>query len=415
MVNYSRHILSNGLRVIIHQDNSTPMVALNILYQVGSKDEDPDKTGFAHLFEHLMFSGTENVTNYDDIIQNAGGENNAFTNNDVTNFYSIVPAENFETLLWLEADRMKGPVFSQRSIDVQKKVVIEEFKETCLNEPYGDTWHHLSELAYQIHSYRWPTIGKSIEHIETATKRDVLSFFENFYKPNNAILSIAGNIDPALGLELVEKWFGDLKPSRVNRTTIEVDDELRKMKHKEVIANVPLSSVDLGFAMPERLNKDYYAVDLLSDILGSGRSSRLYKELVVDQEVLSYTDAFISGTKDPGLLIIEGKPAEGVTVEEAINQVWNVIETLKHEPVGERELQKIKNNAESNLVFSETSILNKAISLGYYEYLDDIELINTEVKYYQAVTPEDIHRVANEILVKERALQLIYRPKTEQI
>ena len=411
MVNYTRYILDNGLTVIIHEDKSTPLVALNVLYKVGSKDESPDKTGFAHLFEHLMFSGTENVSNYDDFIQNAGGENNAFTNNDVTNFYSVVPSENFETLLWLEADRMKGPVFSQKSIDVQKKVVIEEFKETCLNEPYGDIWHHLSDLAYQKHSYKWPTIGKSIHHIESATKSDVEYFFKNFYKPNNAILSIAGNIDTKSALDLVKQWFSDIRPSEIIRNVAFFDDHQRKMESKEVKAKVPLPSIHIGFAMPDRLHDDYYTVDLLSDILGSGRSSRLYRNLIVENELLAYTDAFISGTRDPGLLIIEGKPSEGMTIEQAKKGIWEIIEELKNRPVLEKELQKIKNNTESNLVFSETSVLNKAISLGYYEFLENLDLINEEVKKYLSVTTDDILRVANQMFSRDRALELIYTPE----
>jgi predicted Zn-dependent peptidase len=410
MVDYSKKVLDNGLSVVVHKDTSTPLVAVNILYKVGSKDEDPNKTGFAHLFEHLMFSGTDNIDSYDDVIQNAGGENNAFTNSDITNFYSIVPAENLETVLWLEADRMKGPKFNNKSIEIQKKVVIEEFKETCLNEPYGDTWHHLSELAYINHPYRWPTIGRDISHIENATIEDVESFFSNFYKPNNAIIVVAGNIEDKIAFDLVEKWFGHIPSSSIKRRPQPWDDTNRNLGQRTVKSNVPLDSITIAFSMCDRCDESYYAVDLLSDILGSGRSSRLYKELVVNKEILSSVDAFISGTKDPGLFLVEGRPSKGISINEAREAIWEVIDNIKKSGIDTRELQKIKNKAESNLVFSETSVLNKAISLAYFDYLDDIDLINREVNCYHEITAPQLQQIAQQMFVRDKSLELVYNP-----
>ncbi len=409
MIQFSKKVLSNGLRVVVHEDKTTPLVAVNVLYEVGSKDEDKDKTGFAHLFEHLMFGGTKNVPDFDHVIQNAGGENNAFTNNDITNFYDLIPAENLEVVLWLEADRMGSSDFTQRVLDVQKKVVIEEFKETCYNEPYGDIWHHLAPMVYKDHPYSWPTIGKNFEHIADAKLEDVNSFHKKFYSPNNAIISISGNVGVEQAFDLVEKWFGDIENRPVKRPMYAIDSSHYVGSKKMIEANVPLDMIILAFPMVGRLDKRYYSVDLLSDILGNGRSSRLYRRLIQDENYCNSIDAFITGTYDPGMLVVEARLNSHSDIEMVEKIIWEELDDLKNRDLSERELQKIKNKAETNLIFSETSTLNKAMSLGYYEYLGDLDLINNEVKEYSKISVEDIRQSSIDTLNDTQVSQLTYK------
>lgn len=411
MINYQRHILDNGLRVIIHEDHSTPMVAINVLYDVGSKDEDDTRTGFAHLFEHLMFGGSENIPDFDGPIQLAGGENNAFTNVDMTNFYDLMPAQNIETALWLESDRMMQLKFSQKSLNVQKKVVVEEFKETCLNVPYGDLWHHLSSLAYKNHPYMWPTIGKIPEHIKEAKLKDVKDFFKKFYGPQNAILVIAGNIKMEKALKLSKKWFGTIQPGQKYHRNLPVEPKQEEYRFKNIEADVPMPMITMGFHMPDRLHTDYYVYDLLSDILATGVSSRFYRRLVKDNPVFADLDAFITGTNDAGLFVISGKPMPNVAIEEAKGLLWQELKNLQNIKINDRELQKLKNKAESNLVLSEISILHKAMSLAYFELLGDVEEINRETTKYQSVTIEDIQRIAKNTFVKNNCSEIWYVPK----
>lgn len=411
MIQYQKRTLSNGLTAIVHKDDTTPLVAINILYKVGSRNEDPDKTGFTHLFEHLMFGGTKNVPNYDDPIQEAGGENNAFTNSDFTNFYLTLPLANVEVGLWLEADRMKGLNFTKKNLDTQKKVVIEEFKETCLNEPYGDMWHHIAEMAYQHHPYKWPTIGKDISHIEKADLDDVKSFFANYYRPNNAIIVLVGNITEEEGFQLIEKWFGSIPGAEIKFNPIEFDTLSSGFKRKEIHAAVPMKSVVLTFMMQSRIHPDFYVTDLLSDILSSGRSSRLYQKLVKEQQLFSHIDAFVTGSTDPGLLLVEGKVKDEVSIDVARKAIMDILQELCDNKIEERELQKIKNRAESHLVFSELGALNKAMSLAAFEHLGDIDLINKEIDIYQAITAEDMMRVSRELFRHENCCELVYIPK----
>lgn len=410
MVDYTRTVLDNGLTVIVHEDKSSPMVAINVLYRVGSKDESPDKTGFTHLFEHLMFGGSKNIPDFDEPIQLAGGENNAFTNSDVTNFYNLLPAENWEVGLWLEADRMTRLNLNQTVLDTQKKVVIEEFKETCLNEPYGDLWHHLSSLNYDAHPYRWPTIGKEIDHIEKANMQDVETFYQKWYRPNNAVLCVTGHVDKDDVLKKVNEYFGDLEYKEIDRPMLEEDPRYLGYRSKELDANVPLRSVVLSFKMQDRMHEDFYVTDLLSDLLANGKSARLYKYLVRQKPIFSHLDAFISGVRDRGLLIIEGKPSDGVSTQDAVTAIWNELDKLKSEKIEQYELDKMINKAESHIIFSESSILNKAMSLAYFEYIGDLDLINKEVDRYKAVTAEDIIRVSNELFIKDNCSEIIYRP-----
>lgn len=415
MIEFSRFELSNGLKVLVHEDDSTPMAAVNLLYNVGSRDESPEKTGFAHLFEHLMFGGSANVPDFDEPIQKAGGENNAFTNNDITNFYELMPAENLEIALWLESDRMLSLNFDEEVLDVQRKVVIEEFKETCLNQPYGDAWHHLSELAYKVHPYRWPTIGIVPKHVEDATMEDVKEFFFKFYRPNNAILVIAGNVSVADIKEKVEKWFGDIPRGNVPERRLPKEPAQAKFARKLQQANVPVDALYLAFHCPSRTDDNFYATDLLTDVLSNGPSSRLYRRLLKEQKLFSSIDCYITGNVDPGLLIIEGKPADGVTLETCSDAIWKEIKELKRELISERELQKLKNKIESSLVFSEANILNKAINLAFFELLGDAHQINNEVDLYEKVTTADIQKMAKELLTEENCSELFYKAKQDEL
>ncbi len=409
MIHFQRTQLDNGLKVLVHEDDSTPMAVVNLLYQVGAKNESPDKTGFAHLFEHLMFGGSKNAPVFDEPLQWAGGESNAFTNNDITNYYEILPASNIETAFWLESDRMMNLIFSEQSLDVQRKVVVEEFKENYLNQPYGDAWHRLSKLCYEVHPYRWPTIGLSPKHVEQSSLEDVKNFFYNYYRPNNAVLTVTGNVKADDIFKLAQEWFGEIPAGEIPKPTI-LPEPIQQQKHLEQVeADVPLDALFMAFHMPDRLARDYYVCDLLTDILSHGRSSRLYRRLMKEQRLFSDIDAYITGSVDPGLLVVEGKPADGVSLEDCEAAIWRELNQLKTALVEERELNKIKNKMESHLVFSEVSILNKAMNLSFFEMLGDANLINKEVDIYQSIEPEDLLRVANDIFTESNCSEVIYK------
>ncbi|MFM8449130.1 MAG: M16 family metallopeptidase [Haliscomenobacter sp.] len=408
VVQFERFELENGLRVLVHEDRSTPMVAVNVLYDVGSRDEHPERTGFAHLFEHLMFGGSVNIPDFDDRLQKAGGEDNAFTNTDYTNFYEALPADNIETALWLESDRMLRLQFSEEVLDVQRKVVLEEFKETCLNEPFGDMWHLLSPLAFQQHPYRWPVIGQTPAHIEQASLSDVESFFYKYYRPNNAILTLSGRLDPKKIRHQVEKWFGDIPPGTIPNRSLPAEppqEAYRRLVHQ---AEVPVDALYMAFRMPGRADRAFYPVDLLSDVLCNGESSRLYRRLLREKRLFTQIDCYVVGQFDPGLLMIEGKVAEGVRVEEAEAAVWDELQALQRDRIPERELQKWKNKAESNLVFSELSALSKGMNLAYFEVLGDANLMNTEASLYNAIHTDEIFEAANYMLRPENCASLHY-------
>ncbi|MEL6658394.1 MAG: pitrilysin family protein [Bacteroidota bacterium] len=408
MIQYKRFTLDNGLRVLVHEDQSTPMVTVNICYYVGARDESPERTGFAHLFEHLMFSGTEAAPNFDEPLQMAGGENNAFTNNDITNYYNVVPAENLEVALWLESDRMKNMRFTEKKLDVQRKVVVEEFKETCLNEPYGDVWHHLADLAYKVHPYRWPTIGKVPEHVSEASLNDVQAFYDRFYQPNNAVLVIAGQVKFAEAQQLVEKWFADIPAGDVIERILPPEPPQQILQKRILHAQAPTDAIYIAFHIPSRVDRDFYAVDLLSDVLGNGPSSRLYQRLLKDKALFSSIDCYISGTIDPGLLIIEAKPVAGVSNQQARAAIWEELRTLKEEGIGKWELEKVKNKVESTLLFSELNVLNRAINLAFFEILGNAELINQEAQLYRRVSAQQLQDMAQRILVEENCSEVYY-------
>ena len=411
MINYEKYKLDNGLTVIVHQDKSTPMVAIDVCYKVGSRNEDPTRTGFAHLFEHLMFGGSKNIPNYDEPLQRAGGDNNAFTTNDLTNYYLTVPKVNIETGFWLESDRMLELAFSQKSLDIQKNVVIEEFKQTTLNQPYGDVWASIREMAYREHPYRWTTIGKEISHIENATLNNVKDFFFHHYAPNNAVLVVAGNVQPDEILELANKWFGPIPSREIAANTIPVEPMQTAYREKTVVREVPNDALYMAFHMADRLHPDYYVADMISDILSDGNSSRLYQRLVQENRIFTSLDAYISGDYDPGLFIFSGKPSDGITLEQARVELEKEIELIKNTPVDEKELEKVKNKFEANIIYSEISYLNKAQNLATFEVLKDAEIINAQMDSYRAVTVDDIQRVASHIFVPENCSVLYYRAK----
>ena len=398
MIQFEKTTLTNGLRVIVHTDISTPFVAVNVCYNVGSKHEDQERTGFAHLFEHLTFGGSKHVPDFDTPVQNAGGTNNAFTSNDITNYYITIPANNIETALWLESDRMLGPKFTKKGLEVQRKVVIEEFRQTSLNKPYGDVWHLLRDLSYKEHPYRWPTIGLTPEHIELATLQEVKDFFFHHYAPNNAILVITGNISNDLAFRLAEKWFGDIPEREIGNIIINPEPLQTVARELTVNRDVPIDTFYLAWHMSSRLNQDFYVSDLLSDILSGGKSSRVEERLIKGQKLFSEADVFLSGENEPGLFVATGKINDGVDFESArkamMDEVLQTAETL----VSAYELEKVINKAESEQVFNEIGYLEKAMQLAFYEILGDANLINQQIARYREVTREDIRRVASDIL-----------------
>jgi zinc protease len=397
MIQYERFVLDNGLRVIVHEDHSTPMAVVNVMYDVGARDEDPNKTGFAHLFEHLMFGGSININDYDEPLQMAGGENNAYTTNDLTNYYIQIPADNLETAFWLESDRMLSLAFSEKSLDVQRKVVCEEFKEHYINKPYGDVWHKLRELSYIQHPYRWMTIGKELSHIENARLIDVKEFFFKHYRPVNAILVVAGNVNLDEVKRLTEKWFGPIPMGEKYLRNLPTEPRQTEARFLDVEANVPLDAFFKSWHMASRLDKEYYSTDLLGDILSGGGSSRLYQALVKQRQLFSSIDCHHMGSTDAGLLTIEGKLVKGVKMEDAERAVQEEVEKIKGELVSESELEKVKNKTESMIAFEDMTAMNRANSLATYELLGDADMMNTELNRYQEITIEDIKATANEI------------------
>lgn len=409
MIVYNKFTLPNGLCLLHHRDESTPMVALNIVYNVGSRDEHPDKTGFAHLFEHLMFGGSVHIPEYDTPAQEAGAENNAWTNDDVTNYYIALPRQNVETAFWLESDRMLSLAFSEKSLEVQRQVVIEEFKQRCLNQPYGDVSHLTRSLAYEQHPYAWPTIGKKIEHIQQATLDDVRDFFFRFYAPNNAVLSVGGNISFEETVRLTEKWFGPIGRREVPARNLPQEPSQTIPRFLEVYRPVPADALYKSYHMSARTHPDFYACDMLSDILAHGRSARLFQRLVMEKQLFSEINAYISGSTDPGLLHVAGKPALGVSLQEADEAVREEIARVYTEPISDWELEKLKNKYESNDLFSNLNYLNKATNLGLFELLGDAGMINEEVDKYRAVDADALQRIAREVLREENCSTLYYR------
>jgi zinc protease len=413
MIKFDRFTLENGLRVIVHSDASTPLACMNILYDVGARDEDPEQTGFAHLFEHLMFGGSVNIPSYDEPLQRVGGENNAFTSNDITNYYLTLPVANLETGFWLESDRMLSLAFSEKSLEVQRSVVIEEFKQRYLNQPYGDVWLLLRPLAYKVHPYLWCTIGKEIKHIEDARMDDVKAFFKKHYSPSNAILVVGGNIETGKIKQLCEKWFSPIPASPKPLRKLPVEPEQKEYRNLHVKRDVPSNAIYMAFHMCSRTEKGYHAMDLISDLLSRGNSARLYNALVKNNQLFSEISAYLMGDLDKGMFVVSGKLLDGTSFQQAEDAVFSELETLKQELISEKELQKVKNKMESTILFGETSVLDKSMNLALFELLGDASGINEEVGKYMAVTPDEIQKTAVSVLKKENCSSLFY--ETEAI
>jgi zinc protease len=408
MIQYEKFILDNGLRVIVHRDTTTPMAVLDVMYDVGARDEDPNQTGFAHLFEHLMFGGSVNIPSYDEPLQMAGGENNAYTTNDLTNYYIQLPADNLETAFWLESDRMLSLAFDEKILDVQRKVVSEEFKEHYLNKPYGDVWHKMRALAYQVHPYRWMTIGKELSHVENAQLQDVKNFFFKHYTSANAILCVAGNVTVEQVKALAQKWFGNIPSGEKYKRQLPQEPKQTIGRKLEVKAKVPLDALYKCWHIYPRLDKRYYTADLITDLLSGGGSSRLYQSLVKEKQLFSNLNCFHFGSVDAGLLAIEGKLIKGVKMEDAEKAIEEELEKMKNETVTEAELEKVKNKTESLMAFEDVPLMSRAGSLTTYELLGDANLMNKELEHYQAVTAQDIQQESKNIFTENNCSTLYY-------
>ena len=406
MIEFDRYKLRNGLTVILHQDKNTQLAAVNVLYKVGSKDDHPLRTGYAHLFEHLMFEGTANAQNFDTVLQNAGGESNAYTNQDLTNYYDILPAENLETALWLEADRMFNLQLTEEKVEIQKRVVVEEFHETCLNVPYGKVWHDILDLSYQNHGYNWPTIGLVPDHISSAKMEDVVAYHKDYYHPSNAILVVAGGFDMDEAKKLIEKHFSQFTD------TTEVcnlsNGVLLSNERKVIAGREPANALYFCFHTPNRADDKYYASDILSDVLAADRSSYLYNAVIKDEPLFSDIDAYVTGTIDSGMMIIEGRVLESQSVDRAEAKIWETIDYLQNELITEKERIKLQNKIETNLAFSEVSILNRAMSLAFFEYNGNVNEINFQVELFEQISREEIRTGFSHWLTKEKANVIRY-------
>ncbi len=410
---FEKHILPNGLKVIVHKEVNTAVATLNLLYNVGSRDEDENKTGFAHLFEHLMFGGSVNIPDFDKPLQFAGGTSNAFTNTDITNYYETIPVQNLETLFWLESDRMQSLAFTDKSLEVQRNVVIEEFRQRYINQPYGDLMHLLRSEAYKVHPYRWPTIGLKTEHISNATMEDVRGFFFKHYNPDNAILCVTGNVNPNEVFKRAEHWFGGIGRKTEYVRNLPVEPLKTKAAHLEVTRKVPEDMLLMTFPICKRTDADYPATDLISDLLGRSKSARLHRKLVMEHNVFSEIGCYVTGELDNGLLMVNGTPADGVPLDKAAGYVKIVLDEIKNDCVKPEELEKVKNKYLSAKFFDDAEAMSKALNLCYYELLGNAEMMNTEPEKFRAVTPEDIRRVAQNVFKEEQSTTIFYKSENK--
>ena len=411
MIPYTKKILPNGLTVVVNRDRASKLAAVNILYKVGARNEDPRRTGFAHLFEHLMFRGTREIPNFDLPVQMASGDNNAFTNNDYTDFYITLPKDNLETALWLESDRMEGLDITPAKLEAEKKVVIEEFRQRYLNQPYGDQTMLLRALAYKVHPYRWAAIGLTTDHIAEATLEDVEAFYRTHYRPSNAVLSISADIEEERMLELAEKWFAPLADRPADAAPIPQEPAQTEARREEVERDVPAPTVTVAYHMGGRTDAGFYTADLVSDLLSGGDSGRLYTHLVKERGLLSSVNAYITGDVDPGLFVFTGQLLPGVTPEAAEAAFREEIEALQTTAATAYEIEKVKNKFEANTLFGELNVMNKAMNLGFYEMLGDLALINREVGLYRAVGDDDIRSFSSRTFRPENSSTLIYNTK----
>lgn len=408
MIYFEEFTLANGLKVILHEDATSHIAVVNVMYNVGSRDEHPSKTGFAHLFEHLMFGGSRNIPSYDTPLQQVGGDNNAYTTTDLTNYYCSLPAVNLETAFWLESDRMLELAFDERSLEVQQKVVIEEFKERYLNQPYGDVWHHLTNMSYTAHPYNWPTIGKELSHIENATMSDVKDFFYKFYRPNNAVLVVAGKVKRKEVEALCKKWFEPIPAGTPYHRSLPQEPGQLSPRRKVIEGDVPLNMVYKAYHMPGKYMNGYYAGEVLCNLLGEGKSALLHAHLVEEQECYTRIDTYTTESFDPGLFVISGSLTNDVGFEEADHALLGVLKTIAS--TTSTELEKVKNQMEAHLIFSQVDLVNRAQDLAAATLLGDTNLVNNEIECFQNVCLEEVKAIAQNILQEQNCTTLYYKP-----
>lgn len=411
MITFEKHTLANGLQVAANRDRCSKMAALNLLYKVGARNENPEQTGFAHLFEHLMFRGTRRIPNFDAPVQMACGENNAFTNNDYTDYYITLPTPNIETAFWLESDRMTGLSLSRRKLETEKRVVLEEFNQRYLNQPYGDMTKLLREMVYRVHPYRWCAIGRTPEHVAAATLEDAERFYRRYYRPSNAILSVSGDIEPEQVFAMAERWFGEIPDTPAHHDPLPAEPMQTSARRLEVDRDVPATAITIAFPMGGRLSRDYYLLDLISDLLSGGESARLYDSLIRRSRLFSAINAYITGDIDPGMFIITGQIMEGVSEQQAEEALWEELRQLQEVAVGGYELEKVKNKFEAGVMFGELNVMNKAMNIGYYLMLGHPDLINSETDIFRSINAYDIIRESRRIFRPELSSTLIYRKR----
>jgi zinc protease len=411
MISYTKHVLNNGLTLLINTDYSTKIATINTLYKVGARDEHSEKTGFAHLFEHLMFEGSKHVPHFDKELQKAGGSSNAFTNNDYTNYYCTLPIEAIETALWVESDRMLHLDLSEKNLKNQISVVSEEFKQRYLNQPYGDLWFIVRKMVYKQHPYQWPTIGKDLSHIEKAQMEDVQQFFQTYYNPSNAVLSISGAISSDDAIRLVEKWYGDIPSGKSNKNTYPVELTQTEQRFERVERDVPQNILLKAYLMPERTHTNYYVYDVISELLSGGKTARLYNELVKKNALFTDISAFVTASLSQGMFVVSGRLADGVnmdTANEAVNQLLNDFSSQK---VKQDELEKCINNVMFSHAVNSIGVLNKAMNLAYFEMLEDANLFNSELDKYKNVSAEQVQKVSSDLFRKDKENLLYYLKK----
>lgn len=414
MITFRKHKLANGLQILYHQTADSAITVFNLLYKVGARNEQPHRTGLAHLFEHLMFEGSLHISDFDRPLQLAGGENNAFTSNDITNYYITLPSNNVETAFWLESDRMLGLNLTQEKIDIQKKVVIEEYNQRYTSQPYGDVFSLLRPQVYKVHPYQWPTIGKDMQHIREVSKAELETFFQAHYAPNNAILSVVTNLPFEQITDLAEKWFGPIPAQKLSSAHYQQEPEQTKSTFQEVNRNVPLDALIKAFPMSDHLSSGYFAADALSDVLSNGKSARLHQKLVKEKALFHAINAYITGDMDRGMLVVTGHVAPGITLTQANTAVQEELETLRTEPIPETELLKIKNKFESGQRMGRMHSLNKAMNIAYYQALGDATLYNNQVPMYQSLTTSDLHREAAKLFAEQNTNTLFYRSSQQK-
>lgn len=409
MISFENFTLANGLQVIVHEDPATTMAVVDVIYNVGSRDEDENLTGFAHLFEHLMFGGSENIPSFDTPLQKVGGENNAFTTPDLTNYYISVPAQNIETAFWLESDRMKQLAFNTQSLETQRKVVIEEFKQRYLNQPYGDVWLKFRPMIYQKHPYRWPTIGAGIQHIEEAQMSDVRAFFEKHYVPSNAVLVVAGRVKVDQVKALAEKWFAPIDAGIKPNRKLPQEPEQSEDRRMEISGDVPANRIYKAYPVIGRYEPGYYAIDLMSDLVGRGESSYLYEHLVQKQRIFDSIGTYQTSSIDPGLLIIQGQVSDDVKIEEAEKALEKALQDFAASPIIEKDLQMVKNQSEASLVFGEVEVLNRAMNLAMAANAGDVNLVNEESEKIAKVQVADLEKWAQRLFIQGKSNTLLYK------